>query len=115
LWGGSAVGYISAHRTTEDAMNALFILIDAVLGLVFWTIVLSAVLSWLIAFNIVNPRNQFVGMVWDTVVRLTEPLLNPVRRLLPNLGGIDISPIIVLLLISFLRNLLWWDLRPALA
>ncbi|MDX6807561.1 YggT family protein [Terrihabitans rhizophilus] len=95
-------------------MNALFILIDAVLGLIFWIIVLSAIMSWLIALNIVNPRNQFVGMVWDTLVRLSEPMLNPLRRVLPNLGGIDISPIIVLLLISFLRNLLWWDIRPAL-
>ncbi|MGQ4274281.1 YggT family protein [Terrihabitans sp. B22-R8] len=96
-------------------MNALFILIDAILSLVFWVIVLSAVMSWLIALNIANPRNQYVGMVWDTLVRLTEPVLNPIRRFLPNLGGIDLSPVIVLLLISFLRNLLWWDIRPALA
>jgi YggT family protein len=96
-------------------MNAIFFLIDAVLSLVFWIIVLSAIMSWLIALNIVNPRNQFVGMVWDTVVRLSEPMLNPIRRILPNMGGIDISPVIVLLLISFLRNLLWSDIRPALA
>lgn len=87
-------------------MNAIVWLIVTIIDLYFWVVIASAILSWLIAFNVVNPRNQVVGMIWDTLVRLTEPALAPIRRLLPNLGGIDISPVILLLLLGFLRRLI---------
>ena len=69
--------------------------------------------SWLYAFNVVNPSNQFVGMIGNALYRMTEPVLGPIRRVLPDLGGIDISPIVLLLAIFFLRQLLWTTIAPA--
>jgi YggT family protein len=87
-------------------MNAVVWLILTILQIYFWIVIAMAVLSWLIAFNVVNTRNQVVSMVWDMLVRLTEPLLAPIRRVLPNFGGIDVSPVILLLAIGFLRRLI---------
>ena len=86
-------------------MNSIVWLIVTIIDIYFWVVIASAIISWLIAFNVVNPRNQFVGMLWETLTRLTEPALNPIRRVLPNLGGIDISPVILLLGLGFLRRL----------
>ncbi|MEX0343464.1 MAG: YggT family protein [Rhizobiaceae bacterium] len=94
-------------------MQALLLTIDLALGIYMWLIIASAIFSWLFAFNVVNSRNQFVGMVGDFLYRVTEPALRPIRRFLPDLGGIDISPIILLLIIFFLRNLLWASIAPA--
>ena len=77
------------------------------IDLLIWIIIASAVLSWLIAFNVVNPYNQFVRSLWELFQRVTEPMLRPIRRMLPNLGGVDISPVILLLGLFFLRSLLW--------
>ena len=87
-------------------LGPLFMVIDAVLGLYVWVVIVSVVMSWLIAFNVINTRNRFVYLVMDAVWRLTEPLLARIRRFIPNLGGIDISPIILLLGIFFIRNVL---------
>jgi YggT family protein len=95
-------------------MLALISTIDLALGIYWWIVILSAVFSWLYAFNVVNPSNQFVGMVGNALYRLTEPALRPIRNFLPDLGGIDISPIVLLLLIFFLRQLLWTTIAPAL-
>lgn len=95
-------------------MLALISTIDLALGIYWWIVILSAVFSWLYAFNVVNPSNQFVGMVGNALYRLTEPALRPIRNVLPDLGGIDISPIVLLLLIFFLRQLLWTTIAPAL-
>jgi YggT family protein len=84
-------------------MRALFLVIDLVLQLYIWLLIASAVLSWLVAFNVVNTRNQFVAMAGDFLYRITEPLLRPIRNMLPNLGGLDISPIILILIIIFIR------------
>ena len=86
-------------------MNALVWLIVSIIDLYFWVVIISAVLSWLIAFNVANPHNPIVARIWDVLTRLTEPALAPIRRILPNLGGIDISPVILLLLLGFLRRL----------
>lgn len=83
-------------------------LIIQVIDLFVLVIIITAVLSWLIAFNVLNPRNPVVGRIWDILVRLTEPALAPIRRLLPNLGGIDISPVILILLLMFLKKLVLW-------
>lgn len=93
-------------------MLALLRTIDLALSLYTWIIIASAVLSWLYAFNVVNPRNQFVAMVADFTYRMTEPVLRPIRRILPNMGGIDLSPIVLLLGIFFLRQLLWTTVAP---
>jgi YggT family protein len=87
-------------------MGALVWLVVTIIDIYFWIVIISAVLSWLIAFNVVNPRSPVVGRIWDMLVRLTEPALAPIRRVLPNLGGIDISPVILLLLLGFLRRLI---------
>ena len=87
-------------------MQSLFLLIDTILGLYVWILIASAVLSWLVAFNVVNTRNRAVYVIGDFLYRVTEPLLAPIRRILPNLGGLDLSPIIVILIIFFIRNLM---------
>ena len=84
-------------------MKALFIVIDLILVFYIWLLIAAAVLSWLIAFNVANRHNQFVAMVGDFLYRITEPVLRPIRNVLPNLGGIDISPVIVIFIIIFLR------------
>ena len=80
--------------------------ISYVLQLYVYVLIASAVLSWLIAFNVVNTRNQFVAMLWDFLYRITEPALGPIRRIMPNLGGIDISPVILILLIFFIQRVI---------
>jgi len=83
-----------------------------VLDLYIWVIIASAILSWLIAFNVVNTSNRFVFTVTDMLYRVTEPALRPIRSILPNLGGIDISPVILILFLLFIRDvvLLGWIL-----
>ena len=87
-------------------MQSLFLLIDTILGLHVWVLIASAILSWLVAFNVVNTRNRAVYVIGDFLYRVTEPVLAPIRRILPNLGGLDLSPIIVILIIFFIRNLM---------
>jgi YggT family protein len=84
-------------------MVELFTFISLLLTLYIYILVAAAVMSWLIFFNVVNPRNQFVSMVAEFLYRITEPVLRPVRNVLPNLGGIDISPIIVIIIIWFIQ------------
>ncbi len=84
-------------------MRALFLVIDLALEIYIWLLIASAILSWLIAFNVVNTRNQFVSMIGEFLYRITEPALRPIRNVMPNLGGIDISPIILILIIIFIR------------
>ena len=74
------------------------------LNLYWWVIIIWAVASWLIAFGVINTHNRTVAMVLDALYRLTEPALRPIRRILPNFGGIDISPIILLLIIWFVEQ-----------
>ena len=84
-------------------MISLALLIYKILDIYSWIIIASAILSWLVAFGVINVRNQFIRMVVDFLYRITEPVLRPVRRVLPNLGGIDISPIIVIIIIWFIQ------------
>ena len=81
----------------------LLTFISYLLTLYVYILIAAAVMSWLIAFNVVNPRNQFVAMVGEFLYRITEPVLRPIRRLLPNMGGIDISPLIVIVIIWFIQ------------
>jgi len=71
-----------------------------------WMVIASAVLSWLVAFNVVNTSNRVVYAIGDTLYRLTEPALRPIRRILPNLGAVDISPIVLLLILWFAQSVL---------
>lgn len=95
-------------------MNALFLLIDMVIGIYIWMLIIWAILSWLVAFNVVNMHNRLVYLAGDFLNKVTEPALRPIRRILPNLGGIDISPMVLILLLVFARNLLWQDIYPAM-
>jgi YggT family protein len=85
------------------SMRALFYVIDLALQLYIWILIAAAVFSWLVAFNVVNVRNSAVGMIADFLYRITEPALRPIRNVMPNLGGIDVSPVILILIIIFIR------------
>jgi YggT family protein len=87
-------------------MRPLLDLVDNILQIYAWIIIAAAIMSWLVAFGVVNVRNQFIRVVVDLLYRLTEPVLRPIRRMLPNLGGVDISSIVVLLAIYVLRYLI---------
>ena len=77
-----------------------------VIELYMWAVIIGVVLSWLVAFNVVNTTNRFVVMVRDFIYRLTEPLLEPIRRVLPNLGGLDLSPMVLILGLIFVRGVI---------
>ncbi|MBV6489601.1 MAG: YggT family protein [Pseudorhodoplanes sp.] len=85
-------------------MIELLAFISYLLTLYIYILIAAAILSWLVAFNVVNPYNQFVRMLSEFLYRITEPVLAPIRALLPNLGGIDISPVIVILIIIFIQS-----------
>ena len=87
-------------------MRSLLTIILIVLDIYIWLLIASAILSWLIAFNVINTRNQFVGMVGDFLWKITEPVLRPIRAIMPNLGGIDLSPVILILLIILLKDII---------
>lgn len=75
-----------------------------ILNIVWWVFLIMIIMSWLISFNVINTRNQFVDMVWRVVNQITEPILRPIRRVIPPMGGLDLSPIIVFVIIFFLQN-----------
>ena len=93
-------------------MRALLDVIVILLQLYIYLLIAAAVLSWLIAFNVVNTRNQFVGMVGDFLYRITEPVLRPIRNVMPNLGGIDVSPVILILIIILIEKLIYYYIYP---
>ena len=88
-------------------MKSIFILFDNIINLYIWVLIINVIMSWLVAFNVLNTSNRFVYSVLDISQRLTDPPLNFIRRYLPNLGSIDISPIILILGLMFLRNLVF--------
>jgi len=95
-------------------MKSIFILLDSVITIYLWVIIINALLSWLVAFNILNTQNRFVFSVLDTTYKLTDPVLNNIRRFVPTFGSIDISPIILILALMFLRNLVFEIFAPSL-
>ena len=93
-------------------MRAILDIIDIVLNLYVWLLIAAAILSWLIAFNVVNTRNQFVSSVAEFLYRITEPLLRPIRNILPDLGGLDISPIVLILIIMLIQRVIVYYIYP---
>ena len=87
-------------------MRAILDVVLIVLNLYTYVVIAGAILSWLLAFNVVNYSNDLVRMIWQTINALTEPLLGPIRARLPNLGGVDISPIVLLLGVFFLQSVI---------
>ncbi len=94
-------------------MSAVFWLIDTIIDIYIWLLIAQAILSWLLAFGVVNRWNRGVAVIGDFLYRVTEPLLRPIRSFLPNFGGVDISPVILILLLMFVRRLILYDLAPA--
>lgn len=95
-------------------MLELLSFISSLITLYIYVIIASAVMSWLIAFNVVNPYNQFVRSIWQGLNALTEPLLRPIRRFMPDLGGIDISPVVLILLCAFVQTVILPNLAKLL-
>ena len=91
-------------------MYAIFQLLDSLISLYLWCLFIFVILSWLINFGIVNTQNRFIYLLMDFLYKITEPALRPIRRFVPNFGGIDISPIILVLGLIFFRNLIMVDL-----
>jgi YggT family protein len=87
-------------------MNPFIWLILEVLTIYFWIVIATVVMSWLVGFNVINAQNQFVRQVHYILYRLTEPLLGPIRRFMPDLGGLDLSPMVLLIGIIFLQRLI---------
>jgi YggT family protein len=90
----------------DVVIGPLFWLLNTVINIYIWLLIAGAILSWLIAFNVVNTHNRFVYLVGDFLHRVTEPALRPIRRVLPNLGGLDLSPLVLILLLLFLQQVL---------
>ena len=88
-------------------MQSMLILIDRLVTFIVWALILQVIMSWLIAFSIVNTQNKFIWKINYALHKLTNPLLSPIQQILPNLGGIDISPVILIIVLHFARNLLF--------
>ena len=95
-------------------MKSIFLQVDSVINIYIWLIIINVILSWLVAFNVLNTQNRFVFAVLNATHQLTDPVLNKIRRFIPNLGSIDISPIVLILLLIFIRNLFFELLAPNL-
>ena len=96
-------------------MIALLMTLSMILTIVWWIFLIMIIMSWLINFNVINTRNHFVASVWRIVNQITEPILKPIRRIVPPVGGLDLSPIIVFVIIFFLQSFLANDVPRMLA
>ena len=95
-------------------MRAVLWLIDTIIDIYIWLLIAQAILSWLLAFGVINRYNRAVAVIGDFLYRVTEPALRPIRAFLPNFGGVDISPVVLILLLMFLRRLIMYDIAPGL-
>ena len=95
-------------------MKSLFLLVDSIINIYIWLIIINVILSWLVSFNILNTQSRFVFAILNATHQLTDPALNKIRKFIPNLGSIDVSPVILILLLIFIRNLLFELLAPKL-
>ena len=95
-------------------MKSILILLDNIIIIYLWIIIINAILSWLVAFNVLNTQNRFVFSILDTTYKLTDPALSKIRRFIPMFGSIDISPVILILILMFLRNIIFEIFAPGL-
>ena len=95
-------------------MRAILWLINTIIEIYVWLLIAQAILSWLLAFGVINRYNRGVSVIGDFLYRVTEPALRPIRRMLPNFGGIDISPVVLILILYFVRVLIDEDVAPYL-
>ena len=96
-------------------MTAIFWLFDTILTLAFWIVLIQVIMSWLINFDVINLRQPFVYQLWTGINRLLDPIYRPIRKVLPNLGGIDLAPMVLIIGILFVQRLIIYDLYRALA
>ena len=95
-------------------MKSIFILLDSIITIYLWIIIINAVLSWLVAFNILNTQNRFVFSILDATYKMTDPALNKIRRFIPTFGSVDVSPVILILFLMFLRNIIFEIFAPGM-
>ena len=95
-------------------MKSIFILLDSIIAIYIWIVIINAISSWLVAFNILNTQNRFVSSALDTTYKLTDPALNKIRRFLPTFGSIDLSPVVLILFLMFIRNIVFEIFAPGL-
>ncbi len=95
-------------------MKSIFVLLDSIITIYLWIIIINALLSWLVAFNILNTQNKFVFSILDATYKMTDPVLNKIRSFIPTFGSIDISPVVLILFLMFLRNLVFEIFAPSL-
>ncbi|MEE2877610.1 MAG: YggT family protein [Pseudomonadota bacterium] len=94
-------------------MRAILDIVLIILQLGIWVLIAQAILSWLVAFNVVNMRNQFVAGLWNILYQITEPFCRPIRNFLPRMNGLDLSPLILILIIIFLERVIIYYVYPA--
>jgi YggT family protein len=93
-------------------MKSVILVIDLILNLVVWVLIIQAVMSWLLAFNVINRRNQFVWQIWNFLNAVTEPLLKPIRAIIRPFNGIDLSGLVLIILIFLIRDMMWRYIYP---
>ena len=93
-------------------MKAIYLLVYELLNIYKYIVIVNVIISWLVAFNVLNTHNRFVYSILELSYKLTEPMLNKIRRFLPNLGSLDISPVILLVLIWFLQTCMYLYVAP---
>src|SRR6202011_6112372 len=113
LRGAEPISSTCTPPASPPHMRAVLDIVLIVRDLYVWLLIASAILSWLIAFNVVNTPNQFVAAVAEFLYRITEPVLAPIRSFMPNLGGLDISPIILILIIMFIQRVITYYIYPS--
>ncbi|MBN2970543.1 YggT family protein [Roseomonas aeriglobus] len=102
-WSGADRCYIDVRQTIGNAyVTTILEILQILLNLVWWVIIVQAILSWLIAFNVINTSNDLVRNVWQALGVMTEPLYRPIRRVLPDFGALDLSPVVVLIILAIL-------------
>jgi YggT family protein len=114
---GSAVLRLPSREYSHppgNRMRAILWLINTIIEIYVWLLIAQAILSWLLAFGVINRYNRGVSVIGDFLYRVTEPALRPIRRVLPNFGGIDISPVVLILILYFIRVFIDEDLAPYL-
>ena len=105
---------MSVNNELETGMLAVIGTLNFIINIAWFLIIASAIFSWLYAFNVINVNNQAINMIGRSLYQLTEPLYRPIRRVLPDMGGIDLSPLVVLVILYFLQLFLYTTIAPAL-
>jgi YggT family protein len=107
-------GYMSKRNQLETSMIAVINTLLFIISIAWFLVIASAIFSWLYAFNVINANNQVIATIGRSLYQLTEPIYRPIRRVLPNFGGVDLSPLVVLVILFFLEQVIRSVLAPAL-